>query len=175
MGRVYLAEHEGAEFQRRVALKLLPAPAGVPGDSGRLAEEARILAALEHPGIARLYDAGRTPDGALFLALEYVEGQDLLAFARTRELDLRSRVELFARMLDAVDYAHRRLVVHRDLKPGNVMVGEDGRPKLLDFGVSKVLDADEPGAQTHTVRALTPAYASPEQLRGETVTIATDV
>ena len=178
MGRVFLAEQEGAEFRRLVALKVLDRPASAEEASRRFRDEARILAALEHPGIARFYDAGRTADGIGYLALEYVEGEDLLAFVRGRELGLRRRVELFLEVLDAVDFAHRRLVVHRDLKPANVLVGTDGHVKLLDFGISKIVDpeAEAEEADTRTaLRALTPAYASPEQLRGERATVATDV
>jgi len=177
MGRVFLAEQQGADFTRMVALKVV-----VPGGGGaelerRFREERRILAALEHPGIARFYDAGRAEDGTWFLALEYVEGEDFLTFVRRGALDMRARVELFLQVLDAVDFAHRRLIVHRDLKPGNVLVSRDGSARLLDFGISKILDADEetsPATRTE-LRALTPAYASPEQLRGERVTIAADV
>ncbi len=176
MGRVFLAEQEEAEFRRLVALKVLHRPAGAADSLRRFHAEARILAALEHPGIARLYDAGRGEDGGLYLALEYVEGEDLLSFVGHRALDLRARVELFVQVLDAVDFAHRRLVVHRDLKPGNVIVDAEGRPKLLDFGISKVLDAEAADGETGTgLRALTPAYASPEQRRGEAVTTASDV
>ncbi|HEV8239389.1 MAG TPA: serine/threonine-protein kinase [Thermoanaerobaculia bacterium] len=177
MGRVFLAEQEEAEFRRTVALKVLDRPAAAAEALRRFRDEARILAALEHPGIARLYDAGRAEDGTWFLALEYVEGDDLLSFVRRHGLDLRARVELFLQVLDAVDFAHRRLVVHRDVKPGNVVVGVDGRPKLLDFGISKVLDpeAGDDAATRTELRALTPAYASPEQLRGERAAIASDV
>ncbi|HET9767675.1 MAG TPA: serine/threonine-protein kinase, partial [Thermoanaerobaculia bacterium] len=176
MGRVFLAEQEEAEFRRTVALKLLRRPAGDADSLRRFRAEARILATLEHPGIARLYDAGRGEDGGLYLALEYVAGDDLLSFVRSRGLDRRARVELFVQVLDAVDFAHRRLVVHRDLKPANVIVDAEGRPKLLDFGISKVLDAEGTDGETRTgLRALTPAYASPEQLRGEPVTTASDV
>lgn len=177
MGRVFLAEQQGDDFTRLVALKVVnPAGAG-PEVERRFREERRILAALEHPGIARFYDAGRAEDGRWYLALEYVEGEDFLSFVRRGELALRARVELFLQVLDAVDFAHRRLVVHRDLKPGNVLVDRDGRAKLLDFGISKILDADgsqAPATRTE-LRALTPAYASPEQVRGEVVTIASDV
>jgi len=177
MGRVFLAEQQGADFTRMVALKVV-APGGAgPERERRFREERRILAALEHPGIARFYDAGRADDGTWFLALEYVEGEDFLTFVRRGGLDVRARVELFLQVLDAVDFAHRRLIVHRDLKPGNVLVARDGRAKLLDFGISKILDVEEetnPATRTE-LRALTPAYASPEQLRGERVTIAADV
>ncbi|HEV8629373.1 MAG TPA: protein kinase [Thermoanaerobaculia bacterium] len=178
MGRVFLAEQQEAEFRRTVALKTLDRPAAAGEGMRRFRDEVRILAGLEHPGIARLYDAGRAEDGTSFLALEYVKGEDLLAFVRQRSLDLRARVELFLEVLEAVDFAHRHLVVHRDLKPGNVLVGADGRVKLLDFGISKIVDPEAPqeAAETRTeLRALTPAYASPEQLRGERVTIASDV
>ena len=177
MGRVFLAEQSGADFKRLVALKVV-APGGAGAEvERRFREERRILAGLEHPGIARFYDAGRAPDGTWFLALEYVQGEDLLAFVRARALAVRQRVELFLQVIDAVDFAHRRLIVHRDLKPGNVLVGEDARAKLLDFGISKILDPDagESPATRTEMRAMTPAYASPEQLRGQAVTIAADV
>jgi hypothetical protein len=177
MGRVFLAEQEGADFRRTVALKIIDRPADAEEAVRRFRDEVRILAGLEHPGIARFYDAGRAEDGSFFLALEYVEGEDLLAFVRRGGLDLRARVELFLQVLDAVDFAHRRLIVHRDLKPANVMVGADGRVKLLDFGISKILDpdADDSLATRTALLAFTPAYASPEQLRGERATVATDV
>jgi eukaryotic-like serine/threonine-protein kinase len=177
MGRVFLAEQEEEEFRRTVALKIIERrPFMAEETVRRFRGEVRILAGLDHPGIARFFDGGRAADGTWFLALEYVEGEDLLAFVRRRDLDLRARVELFLQVLDAVDFAHRRLVVHRDLKPGNVLVGADGRPKLLDFGISKIVDPDSADEATRTeLRAFTPAYASPEQLRGERVTIAADV
>ena len=179
MGRVYLALQEGDGFSRRVAVKVV-APEGAGSDiERRFREERRILAGLEHPGIARFHDAGRDPGGQWFLALEYVEGVDLLAHAREKGLSTEDRLRLFLGVLEAVAYAHARSVVHRDLKPANILVGADGRPRLLDFGIAKLLDAAEGAAsatQTHTaLRALTPAYASPEQFRGESVTPASDV
>jgi tetratricopeptide (TPR) repeat protein/predicted Ser/Thr protein kinase len=176
MGRVFLAEQEGEEFRRQVALKVIDRPGAGPDTVRRFRDEVRILAALEHAGIARFFDGGRAPDGTWFLALEYVEGEDLLAFVRGRGLDLRARVELFLQVLDAVDFAHRRLVVHRDLKPSNVLVDAEGRTKLLDFGISKVVDPSSGEDATLTqARAFTPDYASPEQLRGAAATVATDV
>jgi serine/threonine protein kinase len=173
MGRVFLAEQETENFRRKVALKILDRPGAGNQGSRRFREEARILAALEHPGIARFYDAGWT-EGRWYLALEYVEGEHLLAFAARRGLDTRQRVELLLQVLDAVDFAHRRLVVHRDLKPGNILVDAAGAAKLLDFGISKMLDPETDPTHTET-RAFTPAYASPEQLRGERATVASDV
>jgi len=179
MGRVFLAEEEAEDFHRTVALKVVQDPALGEEAIRRFRDEVRILASLEHPGIARFYDGGRAEDGTWFLALEYVDGEDLLAFVRRRGFAVRSRVELFLQVLDAVDFAHRQLVVHRDLKPGNVLVSGDGRAKLLDFGISKILDPElhpERDDRTRTeLRALTPAYASPEQLRGNRVTTASDV
>jgi non-specific serine/threonine protein kinase/serine/threonine-protein kinase len=176
MGRVFLAEQEEAAFRRTVALKIIDRPGASEHTIRRFSDEVRILASLEHASIARFFDGGRTPDGTWFLALEFVDGEDLLTYVTRQGLDLRARIELFVQVVDAVDFAHRRLIVHRDLKPGNVLVGPDGRPKLLDFGIAKVLDplADRDGTQTE-MRALTPAYASPEQQRGERVTVASDV
>jgi eukaryotic-like serine/threonine-protein kinase len=175
MGRVFLAEQETENFRRKVALKLLDRPGAGEEGTRHFRAEARILAALEHPGIARFYDAGWS-DGRWYLALEYVEGEHLLAFATRQGLGTRQRVELFLQVLDAVDFAHRRLVVHRDLKPGNILVDTGGAAKLLDFGISKMVDPETATDPTHTeTRAFTPAYASPEQLRGERVTVASDV
>lgn len=178
MGRVFLAEEETEDFRRAVALKVIDRPAGDDDAVRRFRDEVRILSSLEHPGIARFLAGGRTPDGAWFLALELVEGEDLLSYARARELPVRARLELFVTVLDAVRFAHGRGVVHRDLKPGHLLVDREGRPRLLDFGISKLVDpaTQQSLALTRTEsRALTPAYASPEQFRGEPVTPASDV
>lgn len=174
---VYLAEEEGDGFRRQVAVKLL---AGVPGAAlgRRFAAETAILAGLEHPGIARFHTAGRAADGTAYLVLEYVEGTDLLTHCRERRAPLGERLRLFLAVLDAVEAAHRSLVVHRDLKPGNILVSAQGRPKLLDFGIAALLDPSDGLARGETatlLRTFTPAYASPEQLRGERVTTASDV
>ncbi len=178
MGRVFLAEEVEEDFHRTVAVKVIDRPALDADAVRRFRAEIRILASLEHPGIARFLDGGRADDGTLFLALEYVEGEDLLAFAARRALPGRDRLELFLAVLDAVGHAHRQGIVHRDLKPRHLLVGKDGRPRLLDFGISKLIDSEtqESVAVTRTEsRALTPAYASPEQFRGEPVTQASDV
>ena len=144
----------------------------------RFREERRILAALEHPGIARFHDAGRDRDGRWYLALEYIDGAGLLEHAKARELPTEGRLRLFLAVLEAVAFAHAHGVVHRDLKPANILVGADGRPRLLDFGIAKFIDSEDAAAATQTrtaLRALTPAYASPEQFRGESVTPASDV
>ncbi len=182
MGTVYLAEQEGEGFRRKVALKVVaPEGRGVGEIERRFREERRILAGLEHPGIARLYDAGRSAGGRWYLALEYVGGANLIDHAREKALGLHERVRLFLAVLEAVAFAHAGSVVHRDLKPANILVGVDGRPRLLDFGIAKFLDNASAGATsaaevTRTgLRALTPAYASPEQYRGAEVTPASDV
>jgi len=180
MGRVLLAEQEGEGFTRQVALKVLDG-ADVTGERvRRFRDELRILATLEHPGIARFVDGGRAADGTWFLALEYVPGVDLLEHCQEKDLDTAERVHLFLAVLDAVAYAHERGVVHRDVKPSNTLVGTDGRPRLLDFGISKLIDPEAPegdaAATTLTAhRVFTPAYASPEQFRGERVTPCSDV
>ncbi len=178
MGRVYLAEERREELQRSLAVKVLDRPAFDEDALRRFRDEVRILAALEHPGIARFIDHGRADDGTLYLALEHVEGEDVVRWAARKGLSTRQRVELFVLALEAVAHAHARGVVHRDLKPGHLLVGADGRPRLLDFGISKLVDPETQAsvAVTRTdARALTPAYASPEQFRGEVVTPASDV
>jgi eukaryotic-like serine/threonine-protein kinase len=176
MGTVYLAEREEAGFSQRVALKLLRAGFLDPRLADHVAHERRVLARLEHPNIARLIDGGSTPSGQPYLAMEYVEGGTLLEHARRARLTLADRVRLMVEVCEAVHYAHQQLVVHRDLKPSNVMVGRDGRPRLLDFGVSKLLDPEERTAGvTRSTPWITPAYASPEQFRGGAVTTLSDV
>jgi len=176
MGRVYLAEQRGEDFVRRVAVKRLEQWQASPASARRFRDEVKFLAALEHPGIARFLDGGRAADGSAYLALEYVEGSDLLAHARERQLTVEGRLRLFLEVLAAVEFAHAQRIVHRDLKPGNVLVGADGHPKLLDFGISKLIDPERADSVTRTeTRALTPAYASPEQFRGGPVTVASDV
>jgi eukaryotic-like serine/threonine-protein kinase len=179
MGTVWLASQADGLFERQVALKLPHRGMFGAGLAERMARERAILAALEHPHIARLYGAGLTEDGQPWLALEYVEGVPIDEYCRTRRLELRERVRLFVQVADAVAAAHARLVVHRDLKPANILVTSEGYVRLLDFGIAKLLDsADESrsaGLTQLSVHALTPDYASPEQIRGESVTIASDI
>ncbi len=175
MGEVFLAERAAGDFSQRVAVKLLPATLRGRELRQRLERERQILARLEHPGIARLVDGGIADDGSPYLALEYVEGEVLSEYVAHRELALFERLGLFLQICDAVAYAHRRLVIHRDLKPSNVMVGADGRARLLDFGIAKLAEEDDLGLTRTVDRLHTPRYASPEQLRGEPATTATDV
>ncbi len=171
---VYLADQEHTDFTRTVALKVVDRL--IDAESLRsVREEQRILARLEHPGIARLYDSGETPWGQHWLAMEHVEGESILEHCNSRRLPVRERIELFLPVLDAVAYAHARGIVHRDLKPANLFVTTGGEPRLLDFGIAKLSDpADQDETRTMR-RALTPAYASPEQLHGERITMASDI
>lgn len=178
MGAVYLAERDDGKFEQQVAVKLLKRELNTADIRRRFTRERQILAALTHPNIARLSDAGTTDDGLPFLVMEYVEGLPIDDFCAAQNLDLEERLQIFRMVCDAVAFAHRNLIVHRDLKPSNILVTADGIPKLLDFGISKLLSPEFEAESAHTVTklgAMTPEYASPEQLRGESVTTATDV
>ncbi|MCC6537449.1 MAG: protein kinase [Bryobacterales bacterium] len=177
MGTVYHAIRDDEAYQAEVAIKVLQV--GLDSDffARRLRFERQLLAYLNHPSIVRLLDGGATPDGRPYLATEYVEGQPLLNWCRERKLGLAERLRLFLPVCDAVHYAHQNLIIHCDLKPGNVMVNQQGTPKLLDFGIARLLvSAPVQGDITAAgMRLLTLPYASPEQIRGERVTTATDV
>ena len=179
MGVVYLARRADDEFQKKVAIKLVSGGLADDAALGRFRSERQISASLDHPHIARLLDGGTTEAGEPFFVMEYVEGEPLLRFCETRKLSIRERLRLFQDVCAAVQYAHQNLVVHRDLKPGNILVTADGEAKLLDFGIAKMLDPGggvRPGQETSTLyRMLTPDYASPEQVRGRPVTTASDV
>ncbi len=178
MGTVYLAERVGGGFEQRGALKLIRGDVDSNEFLRRFAQERQILAAFNHPHIARLLDGGRDADGRPWLVMEYVEGEPLDRYCDIRRLGIEQRLALFVQIGDAVAHAHRHLVVHRDLKPSNIVVTADGQVKLLDFGIAKVLsDTGLPAAPvTHTVaRVFTPEYATPEQVHGEPTTTAADV
>jgi tRNA A-37 threonylcarbamoyl transferase component Bud32/tetratricopeptide (TPR) repeat protein len=178
MGSVYLAERDDDAFRKQVAIKFIRGGALRENAIKRFRRERQILARLEHPGIARLLDGGATSRGTPYFVMEYVEGKPLLDYCDEMGMGVRSRIELFLRVCEAVEYAHERLIVHRDLKASNILVNADGQPKLLDFGIAKVLEPDEGGQLTLTqtgLRQFTPDYASPEQIRGDQVTTATDV
>jgi len=177
MGSVWLAERADGKPRRRVALKL-PRMVWASDLPERLERERDILAPLEHPNIARLYDAGVDEKGRPFLAIEYVEGVRITEYCKTQKLDVTRRVKLFLQVLSAVQYAHTRLVLHRDLKPANILVNRNGDVRLLDFGIAKLVD--EVTATSDLIvatasRALTPRYASPEQLRDERLSLISDV
>ena len=178
MGVVWLAERTDGLINRPVALKLPHGAWKRAGLAERMAREREILATLTHPNIAHLYDAGLTPDGQPYLAIEYVEGIRIDVYCREQHLDVQARLKLFAQVAKAVAYAHGKLVVHRDLKPANILVSADGQARLLDFGIAKLLDEGQAKETRFTEisgRALTPDYASPEQILGEPLTIASDV
>lgn len=176
MGAVFLAERAGEGFDQRVALKLVRPGLLDPRLGSHAEHERRVLARLEHPNIARLIDGGTTPEGQPYLAMEYVEGTTLLAHAEEQGLSAKARVGLLVEICEAVHHAHLQLVIHRDLKPSNVMVGKDGRPRLLDFGIAKLLDREMSGTGlSQSAPWLTPSYASPEQVRGEPIGMYSDV
>ncbi len=178
MGTVYLARREDEHYQQDVALKILRS--GLQGTEAvhRFLAERQILARLEHPNIARLYDGGSTPDGRPYLVMELVEGLPIDDYCDRHQLTVDQRLDLFRRVCSAVQHAHQNLLVHRDLKPGNILVTEAGEPKLLDFGIAKRLEpgsATKPDLTQTGSRVMTPSYASPEQVRGQAITTASDV
>ena len=172
MGSIWLAERSDGEIQHKTAIKLLRADAGRGSFRDRFLQERQLLANLNHPSIARLMDAGHTGEGQPYLVMEYVEGVSIDAYAAP--LPVRERLNLFLRVCEGVSHAHGRLIVHRDLKPSNILVDSGGQPKILDFGIAKLLDAEAGSTQT-IERMFTPGYASPEQIRGEAQTTATDI
>lgn len=173
MGIVFLAERD--DFYQRVALKLIKR--GMDSDAilERFKREREILAALNHPFIARLLDGGTTEDGVPFFVMEYVEGVPVDEYCQTKNLSQKEKLELFRKICTAVSFAHQKLVVHRDLKPSNILVNESGEPKLLDFGIARLLNTIDANATQTNMRVLTPAYASPEQLRGEIAGTTSDL
>ena len=172
MGAVYLAGREG--FEQRVAIKLIKRGMDSEAIVKRFFLERRILSRLNHPFITRLFDGGTTADGLPYFVMEHVDGLPLLEFCSRHEFDTGERLDLFLRICSAVSFAHQNLVVHRDLKPSNILVTHDGTPKLLDFGIAKLLDTDSEATATQA-RILTPEYASPEQLNGLPITTSADV
>lgn len=175
MATVWRATREVGGYTREAAIKCLKIGLYSPELRQRFVDEQSILARLEHPHIARLYDAGIAADGTPYLAMERVRGPDLIAHADARRLDAAQRVELFLKVVDAVAHAHSELVVHRDLKPANILVDEHGEPRLLDFGIARLIEPGSGRVATTALRPHTPEYASPEQLRGEPVGVRTDV
>lgn len=179
MGAVFLADRAEREYTQQAALKLMSAQLLASRAVERFRAERQILANLNHPYIAKLIDGGTTDEGLPYFVMEYVEGEPLDTYCEQHSLDLPARLALFIKVCEAVDYAHRMLVVHRDLKPGNILVDANGAPRLLDFGIAKLLEpapGEAGGARTiGGARAMTPEYASPEQVRGEPIAVTTDV
>jgi tetratricopeptide (TPR) repeat protein/tRNA A-37 threonylcarbamoyl transferase component Bud32 len=180
MATVYEAERDDREFERRVAVKVIRRGMDSADIVRRLRRERQILANLDHPGIARLLDGGTAPDGRPYVVMEFIDGEPIDSYCSRRSLGLGARLELFRQVCSAVHFAHKSLVLHRDIKPSNILVGADGQPKLLDFGIAKILadggEKEDRAEPTRTGwRQLTPEWASPEQVRGEPLTTASDV
>ena len=180
LATVLLAERDDEAYQLQVAIKLVRRGLDTADLLKRLRQERQILARLDHPHIARLLDGGSTDDGRPYVVMERIEGMPIDRYCRQHRLDLRDRLRLFVAVCEAVAYAHRNLIIHRDIKPANILVTADGTPKLLDFGIAKLLRPDQhaPRDAAHTVpglRMLTPEYASPEQIQGRSLTTAADV
>ncbi|MEM9595571.1 MAG: serine/threonine-protein kinase, partial [Acidobacteriota bacterium] len=176
MGVVFAAVRDDGEYRQQVALKIMSLLLATDVAVERFYNERQILADLEHPAIARLLDGGTTEDGAPYLVMEQVDGVPIDVHCRRRGLGLEGRLELIIQVCRAVSHAHGRLVVHRDLKPANILITEGGEPKLLDFGIAKILDGEQAAAMTRTGSLpLTPRYASPEQIAAEPITVATDI
>lgn len=179
MGAVYLAERSDGSFRQRVALKIIKRGMDTDFIVRRFRIERQILATLSHPYITRLLDGGTTDDGRPFFVMDYIAGLPLYRFADENRLTINERLKLFVKICEAVEYAHQNLIIHRDLKPSNILVAKDGSPRLLDFGIAKLLDpelsADTLQPTATAMRMMTVDYASPEQIRGEQVTFATDI
>lgn len=176
MGDVYLGERADGSYEAKVAVKLLRIDHHLDAMAlERLRAERRILASLEHPNISRLVDGGELPSGLPWLVMEYIDGQQIDAWCTERQLDLPARIGLLLKLCDALTHAHRKLVIHRDLKPSNILVSHAGEPKLLDFGIAKLMVEQEREGLATAAGMLTPAYASPEQVLGEPIGTATDV
>lgn len=178
MGVVYRAARSDDQFQKEVAIKIVRLGLDTEDMRRRFRHERQILAAIDHPNIAKLLDGGTTQDGRPYLVMDYVDGVPLTTYCDQQQLSITPRLKLFLSVCSAVSYAHQNLVIHRDIKAANVLVTTDGVPKLLDFGIAKLLNAEAVNDEAHTVTQLgvmTPEYASPEQVRGEQVTTATDV
>ncbi|HYW73942.1 MAG TPA: serine/threonine-protein kinase [Pyrinomonadaceae bacterium] len=175
MGSIYLAQRDDDDYHRRVAIKLIKRGMDTDFVLDRFRNERQILADLNHPNIARFYTGGATDDGLPYFVMEYIEGESLLEYAAKRGLSINERLALFRKVCAAVQYAHQNLIVHRDLKPTNILVTPEGEPKLLDFGIAKLLNDSAPAATATLMRAMTPEYASPEQIKGAPVTTGSDV
>ena len=174
MGQVFLAERADQEFEREVAIKTISWMTATPALIERFRQERQILANLDHPNIARMLDGGSSDEDVPYLVMEYVAGQNIIEYCQEKSLSLKQKLDLFLQICNAVHYAHRNLVIHRDVKPSNILITADGSPKLLDFGIAKLLDADAAVTRAD-MRFMTQQYASPELLRGEAASTATDI
>jgi len=178
MGSVFLAERADEVYNQKVALKLMRRGMDTPTNIARFRRERQILANLDHPNIDRLLDGGITEDGLPYIVMEYVEGKPILEYCDLRCLDINQRLTLFSSVCEAIQHAHNNAVIHRDLKPSNIMVSPDGEVKVLDFGIAKLLEPEDPELTLYRTRSgtrlLTISYAAPEQIENKTITTATD-
>ena len=174
MGEVYRAVRADDQYQKEVAIKVVRRGFDTGSGLRRFKAERQILASLDHPNIAQLHDGGTTEDGIPYFVMELIVGTPIDQYSDEHDLGITERLQLFGQVCAAVQYAHQRLVIHRDIKPGNILVTAEGVPKLLDFGIATILSPSA-GAEITMVRSMTPEYASPEQIRGEPITTATDV
>jgi serine/threonine protein kinase len=174
MGEVYRAVRADGQYDKEVAIKFVRAGLDSSAVLERFRNERQVLASLDHPNIARLFDGGTTEEGIPYLVMELIEGTPIDQYCNAHNLTIPERLRLFLQVCSAIQYAHQHLVIHRDIKPGNILVTKDGVPKLLDFGIAKLLDPAATSKAT-LVNPMTPEYASPEQVRGEAITTATDV
>jgi serine/threonine protein kinase len=179
MGVVFLARRADEQFERQVAVKIVSSPLASDEARRRFRAERQILADLSHPNIAQLLDGGTTDEDVPYLVMEYIDGLPIDEYCRQHALTVAARLRLFLQVCAAVQYAHQHLIVHRDLKPSNILVTSDGTPKLLDFGIAKLLEGEGGRAPTNLTvadaRLLTPRNASPEQIRGSAITTASDI
>src|SRR5262245_17732424 len=179
MGSVHLAVRDDDQYNKEVAIKVLKRGMDTDFMLHRFRQERQILANLEHPFIARLIDGGATDDGLPYFVMEYVDGLPITKYCAEQNLDIAERLKLFRLVCEAVQYAHQHLVIHRDLKPGNILITQERIPKLLDFGIAKLIRSDRP-TEAATItgpeqRMMTPDYASPEQFRGQTISTSSDI
>lgn len=176
MGSVYLADRSQEDFKHQVAIKIIKNGKATPENINRFKREQRILARLNHPGIAQLYDGGITGEGFPYIIMEYIDGIPITEYCKKNQCDIEQKITLFEQVLEAVRNAHENLTIHRDLKPDNILINRSGKVKILDFGISKLLEDDEDLIITKTgSRLLTPRYAAPEQIKQEQITTATDI
>src|SRR5262245_19197277 len=175
MGVVYLAARDDQHYESEVAIKVVQPGLDTDFILRRFRRERQILARLQHPNIAKLFDGGTAEDGTQYLVMEYIQGSWITKYADQKDLDVNERLRLFMPVCAAVEYAHRHFIVHRDLKPGNILIDAGGVPKLLDFGVSKLLLSGQSDPADTQGMMMTPDYASPEQITGDPVTVASDV
>jgi serine/threonine protein kinase len=176
MGTVYLAERADGLYEHQIAIKILQEGLSTPALIARFSQERQLLARLSHPGICRLLDGGTTAEGRPYLALDYIDGMPIDRFCEEQALSVTNRLKLFLKVAAAVQDAHQQLILHLDIKPGNVLVTKEGEPRLLDFGIARaVSETGSDANESIAYRVLTPRYASPEQMRNEPLGVASDV